>query len=53
MKKAKKPVDAKKVKAYEMLRKLGDLNNQASIIRNDLNTLEQEIAALEKSNEHT
>ena len=44
-------IEEKKVKAYELLRKLGTLGNESTIIRNDLNALEQEIAALE--NEHT
>jgi chromosome segregation ATPase len=40
-------IAAKKTKAYDLLRQIGALSNQANTLREQLNQLETEIAALE------
>lgn len=48
MKKTKaNAVDVKKTEAYDLLRQIGSLSNQANLLREQLNKVEQEIAALE------
>ena len=49
MKKKANDVAAKKTEAYDLLREIGSLSNQANLLREKLNKLEQEIALLEKN----